>query len=43
MICRRWIPQKLFKFISNVREKWNVPFRELEGFVRKLSEFSSGY
>ncbi|MEM4090203.1 MAG: hypothetical protein QXQ46_05565 [Thermoplasmatales archaeon] len=30
-------------FLSKVRELWNVPFRELEGFVRKLSEFSSGH
>ncbi|MEM4055590.1 MAG: transposase [Thermoplasmatales archaeon] len=36
-------PQELFKFISNVRELWNVPFRELEGFVRKLSELTGKF
>ncbi|MEM4090890.1 MAG: transposase, partial [Thermoplasmatales archaeon] len=36
-------PQEFFIFLSKVRELWNVPFRELEGFVKKLSEFSSGH
>ena len=31
-------PQEFFVFLSKVRELWNVPFRELEGFVRKLSQ-----
>ncbi|MEM3861552.1 MAG: hypothetical protein QW203_03595 [Thermoplasmatales archaeon] len=26
-------PQEFFIFLSKVRELWNVPFRELEGFV----------
>ncbi|MEM3844512.1 MAG: transposase [Candidatus Micrarchaeaceae archaeon] len=36
-------PQELFKFISNVRELWNVPFRGLEGFFRKLSELTGKF
>ena len=30
-------PKEFFVFLSKVRELWNVQFRELEGFVRKLS------
>ncbi|MEM0159850.1 MAG: transposase [Candidatus Micrarchaeaceae archaeon] len=36
-------PQELFKFIPNVRELWNVPFRELERFFRKLSELTGKF
>ncbi|MEM4068108.1 MAG: hypothetical protein QXV17_14750 [Candidatus Micrarchaeaceae archaeon] len=31
-------PQEFFIFLSKVRELWNVLFRELEGFVKKLSD-----
>jgi hypothetical protein len=36
-------PQEFFVFLSKVRELWNVPFRELEGFVRKLSELTGRF
>ena len=36
-------PQEFFVFLSKVRELWNVPFRELEGFVRKLSELTGKF
>ncbi|MEM3844623.1 MAG: transposase [Candidatus Parvarchaeota archaeon] len=36
-------PQEFFIFLSKVRELWNVPFRELEGFVRKLSELTGKF
>ncbi|MEM3192819.1 MAG: transposase, partial [Candidatus Parvarchaeota archaeon] len=31
-------PQEFFIFLSKVRELWNVPFRELDGFIKKLTE-----
>ena len=36
-------PQEFFVFLSRVRSLWNVPFRELEGFVRKLSELTGKF
>ncbi len=33
-------PQEFFVFLSKIRSLWNVPFRELEAFVRKLSELT---
>ena len=36
-------PQEFFIFLSKVRELWNVPFRELEGFVRKLSQLTGRF
>lgn len=36
-------PQEFFVFLSKVREMWNVPFRELEGFVRKLSQLTGKF
>ena len=36
-------PQEFFVFLSKVRELWNVPFRELEGFVRKLSQLTGKF
>ena len=36
-------PQEFFVFLSKVRSLWNVPFRELEGFVRKLSELTGRF
>ncbi|MEM4084195.1 MAG: transposase [Thermoplasmata archaeon] len=36
-------PQEFFIFLSKVRELWNLPFRELEGFVRKLSELTGKF
>ena len=34
-------PQEFFIFLSRMRSLWNVRFRELEGFVRKLNPESS--
>jgi len=31
-------PEEFFLFLSKIRLLWNVPFRELEAFVGKLSE-----
>ena len=36
-------PQEFFVFLSKIRSLWNVPFRELEGFVRKLSELTGKF
>ena len=36
-------PKEFFIFLSKVRELWNVPFRELEGFVRKLSQLTGKF
>ena len=36
-------PQEFFVSLSKVRELWNVPFRELEGFVRKLSQLTGRF
>jgi hypothetical protein len=36
-------PQEFFVFLSRMRSLWNVPFRELEGFVRKLSELTGKF
>jgi hypothetical protein len=36
-------PQEFFVFLSKVRELWNIPFRELEGFVRKLSQLTGKF
>lgn len=36
-------PQEFFVFLSKVRSLWNVPFRELEGFVRKLSQLTGKF
>ena len=36
-------PQEFFVFLSKIRSLWNVPFRELEAFVRKLSELTGKF
>ena len=36
-------PEEFFLFLSKIRSLWNVPFRELEGFVRKLSELTGKF
>lgn len=33
-------PEEFFVFLSKIRSLWNAPFRELEGFVRKLSQLT---
>ena len=33
-------PQEFFVFLSKVRSLWNVPFRELETFVRNISKLT---
>ena len=36
-------PEEFFLFLSKIRSLWNVPFRELELFVRKLSELTGKF
>ena len=36
-------PQEFFVFLFKVREMWNVPFRELECFVRKISQLTGKF
>lgn len=36
-------PQEFFEFLAKIRSLWNIPFRELDGFVRKLSELTGKF
>lgn len=35
--------QEFFVFLSKMKSLWNVQFKELEGFVRKLSELTGTF
>ncbi|MFG1445720.1 MAG: transposase [Thermoplasmatales archaeon] len=36
-------PMEFFVFLSKIRSLWNVQFRELEAFVRRLSELTGKF
>ncbi len=36
-------PQEFFDFLAKIRSLWNIPFRELEGFVRRLSQLTGKF
>jgi IS5 family transposase len=36
-------PEEFFVFLAKIRSLWNVPFRELDGFVRKLSKLTGKF
>lgn len=36
-------PQEFFDFLAKIRSLWNVPFREFDGFVRRLSKLTGRF